>query len=289
MNAQTRLATTVQLLLLFAAAVTVPLLIVQPLMAQDDEGGGGGGGVSSMWGDDSGGGDSGGRGGQPQARSGSQQAPSPVDRMQAVLTKAGHALTDDQKRSMQAVVDTQRADAQQAGDAQRSAAATQSGGAARTVEGAQGGAGTARPGGGGGGAGAPGGFAQRPGNGPGGANPSGDNATQEKLVALLTPEQQADWKKYQRDEVFARGGYPALLMALEEAGAPPPPEQEVQLQGVFRSFNDERRALRVNGAQPDPVALKKIEDDHLAQIAKLLNTAQRRALIEWRRNSQKTQ
>jgi hypothetical protein len=112
----------------------------------------------------------------------------------------------------------------------------------------------------------------------------------EKVLTLLTPEQQDVWKKYQRELTLARGGYPALRLALEEAGAPPSPEQETQLQELFRNYNDHLRQLRSGadeGTQPDPARLKAAEDAHLAQVAKLLNPAQRRALLEWRRSTQK--
>jgi hypothetical protein len=108
-------------------------------------------------------------------------------------------------------------------------------------------------------------------------------------VAALTPEQQAAWKKYQRDQIIARGGYPALRLALEEAGSPPTSEQETQLQTQFRTYDQQQRELRAAagaGTPPDAAKMKELETQHLALLIKLLDPAQRKALLDWRRSTQ---
>ena len=112
-------------------------------------------------------------------------------------------------------------------------------------------------------------------------------AFQQQLLALLTSEQQEAWKKYETEQVRQRGGYPALRLLLLEAGVPLSPEQEGQLQAAYREYNQQRRSLmEAGGGQADPAKVKELERENLLKVSQTLNTKQRRALIESRRQTQ---
>ena len=237
--------------------VGVLLLAVSPALGQDESGGGGlfGDGEVEFA-------DSGSRGrGQPAA-------PGPVDRINEILSKGGQPLTEDQKKKLQSLLDEQM-------DAIRAALgqAPQRGG----------------------GAGRPGQGAAAAARGPQGERRPPNPALLEqeeiylaKVMPVLTAVQQGIWKKHQNDQIRARGGYPALKLALEEAGSPPSPEQDRQLQEQFRTYNQQLRELRMAadpGSPPDAAKLKKLETQHLAALVKLLDAAQRKALLDWRRSS----
>lgn len=176
----------------------------------------------------------------------------PLERIEEVLSKAGVPLSGEQKKTLHAMMDEQRETMRQRFQQMRERPEERRGGNPQMRQ--QG------------------------------------EAFQEKLLATLTPEQQDVWKKHQTDQIRERGGYPALRLALQEAGAPLTPEQEGPLQAAFREYNEQRQALRRaagEGNQPDPAKLKELDREHLPRLTKLLEPAQRRALIEWYRNSQK--
>ena len=230
------------------AWIGIALLLVSSLAAQEE-----GRGMDSPEDEEIGAAPEGQRGGRQGNRAGNFNQ-NPIDRMEQVLSQAGVPLSNEQKKTLATLQNEQRQAFQQRGEAQREGA----GGA--------------------------------PGERRGGAPPMGRQfeAFQEKLLATLTPAQQDVWKKFQNDQIRRRGGYAALRLALEEAGAPVTPEQDAQLQSAFRSYAEQQRELRRaagQGVQPDPAQLRQLETQPLTQLAKLLNPAQRRALIESRKNS----
>ncbi len=116
---------------------------------------------------------------------------------------------------------------------------------------------------------------------------------EEKFIAnflpVLTPEQTTAWKNFEKDQIRARGGYPALKLALEQAGTPATPEQETELQQIFRTYDEQKRELQRTagpGGQPDAAKRKEADDQYLGALIKALNANQRKALLEWRRISQ---
>ena len=92
-----------------------------------------------------------------------------------------------------------------------------------------------------------------------------------------------------RSEEGCGGGYPALRLMLEEVGAPLSSVQEEQLLAEFRDYNQQRRPLRGEGGQADPAELQELESQHLSKVIKLLDTEQRRALIQSRRKVEEQQ
>src|SRR5579862_9721783 len=54
-----------------------------------------------------------------------------------------------------------------------------------------------------------------------------------KITEVLKPDQQAAFKKFQNDEIKKAGGFGALKIVMEEAGAPLTAEQEPQIQGFY--------------------------------------------------------
>jgi hypothetical protein len=75
----------------------------------------------------------------------------------------------------------------------------------------------------------------------------------------LKPEQQALMKKVHRDQVKSRGGFEAIKLTLEDAGAALSPEQITQM---------------------EPLLKESTGPDALAKIIKLLTPAQRAALVK---------
>jgi hypothetical protein len=190
--------------------------------------------------------------------------PGPVDRINEILGKGGYPLSEDQKKTLQQLLDEQMDDIRAA--------------LAPSPETGQEAAGSGRRD-----AGAPGLQRRAP-------NPAllrQEEIYLAKVLPILTPEQQGVWKKYQADQIRARGGYPALKLALAEAGSAPTPEQDTQLQEQFRTYSEQVRALRdaAPGGQPDAAKLKELETQHLTALVKLLDATQRKALLEWRRSA----
>lgn len=169
----------------------------------------------------------------------------PVERMEEVLAKAGVPLSQDQKKSLQAVMDEQRQSFRQFREQNR----------------------------------------QSPQEGRGRSSQAGQmREFQEKISALLSADQQAVWKKDQAEQIRRRGGYPALQLMLQEAGSPLGPDQEGALQAEFRDYLQQRRELQqAAGEKADSAKLKDLENQHLARVVRLLNGEQRRALLESRR------
>jgi len=75
----------------------------------------------------------------------------------------------------------------------------------------------------------------------------------------LAPEQQTLLKKLYKDQVKARGGFDAIKLTLEDAGAPFSAEQITQIQPLFDGQTDKQQTL--------------------AKVLKLLTPAQRTALL----------
>jgi hypothetical protein len=75
----------------------------------------------------------------------------------------------------------------------------------------------------------------------------------------LAPEQQAFLKKLYKDQVKSRGGFDAIKLTLEDAGAAFSPEQISQIQPLFDGQTDKQQTL--------------------AKVLKLLTPAQRAALL----------
>lgn len=108
-----------------------------------------------------------------------------------------------------------------------------------------------------------------------------------KINAVLKPDQQAAFKKFQNDEIKKGGGFAALKIVMEEAGAPLTPEQEPQIQGLYNDDAQQRAQLfREAQGRPDPAKLADLEKATMAKVARLLTPAQRKALLDSRTRQQ---
>ena len=254
-----------------------------------------------------------------------RQGPNPVDELDAILSKGGQPLSADQKQTIQVLLEQQAEEMQQAAEQRRAAfqggaagpqegsgegsangpaAASDRSRSASASEqarsgqgGGSGGPGQRGPGDLGGGPGQQGGrggpFPPPGAGGFRGRNSDAARPEEEKFIAnflpVLTPEQTTIWNNFRKDQIRARGGYLALKMALEEAGTPTTSEQETQLQQIFRTYDEQKRELQRAagpGGQPDAAKRKEADEQYLASLIKALNADQRKALLEWRRNSQ---
>lgn len=249
--------------ILFVLAVS---LIAIPTFAQDD--GGGGGGAFA-----------GGGGNQVFTRI---DAVNPMEPVKAFLqSKANITLSADQEKALRPQVE---AAFQQIRDLSDRAAAQRGGG--------QGG--ERRAGGGGG---------ERRGGRGRGADPNSLAALQggpaadelkkinddlmSKITAALKPEQQTAFKKYLNGEIKKQGGFGALKVTMEEAGAPLTAEQEPQIQGFYTDDAQLRAQLRRESqGNPDPAKLADIDKVTMGKVAKVLTAAQRKALLDSRAKPQ---
>ena|SRR2546426_10483198 len=108
-----------------------------------------------------------------------------------------------------------------------------------------------------------------------------------KINAVLKPDQQAAFKKFQNDEIKKGGGFAALKIVMEEAGAPLTPEQEPQIQGLYNDDAQQRAQLfREAQGRSDPAKLADLEKATMAKVARLLTPAQRKALLDSRTKQQ---
>src|SRR5262249_15723341 len=104
-----------------------------------------------------------------------------------------------------------------------------------------------------------------------------------KINAVLKPDQQTAFKKFQNDEIKKAGGFAALKVVMEEAGAPITADQEPQIQAFYTEDAQQRGQLfRESHGRPDPAKLAELERSTMAKVARLLTPAQRKALLDSR-------
>jgi hypothetical protein len=103
----------------------------------------------------------------------------------------------------------------------------------------------------------------------------------------LTPAQQSVLTKMSRAQIRARGGFDALRVAMEDAGAPFTEDQSPKVQALFEDQKTARANLaKESQGTPDPAALKQLERDTLTKVVGLLVPAQRSALLALLRSQQ---
>jgi hypothetical protein len=104
-----------------------------------------------------------------------------------------------------------------------------------------------------------------------------------KIVALLNPDQLAAFKKWQSDEIKKGGGFAALKVTMEEAGAPLTSTQEPQIRALYVEDSKQRLQLqRAGQGAADPAKIAELEKATLANVVKLLTPEQRKALLNSR-------
>jgi hypothetical protein len=246
------------------------LIITTPSFAQDE--GGGGGLPSSLFGGDS-----------PAGRG---TEANPMEAVKKFLAQSKVSLSGDQEKTLKPIIESAFKQVQdtvekfnpQQGRGERGFRG-QGGGGQGAQRGDRGAGGQGR--GGRGGAG---------GEGAAITNPQLAAELQKinddvlaKIVGALKPDQQAAFKKWQNDVIKKGGGFAALKIMMEEAGAPLTPEQEPQIQAFYQE-DTQQRALLTRQAQgkPDQAKISELELATMTKVAKLLSPAQRKALLDSR-------
>jgi len=108
-----------------------------------------------------------------------------------------------------------------------------------------------------------------------------------KITSVLKPDQQAAFKKFQNDEIKKAGGFAALKVVMEEAGAPLTAEQEPQIQALYTEDAQQRvQFFRESQGRPDPARVADLERTTMGKVARLLTPAQRKALLDSRTKPQ---
>jgi len=182
-----------------------------------------------VYGQEEGGADGGGAGvgpGQTQVFS-RVDSVDPMDQVKTFLSKANIKLTGDQEKALKPQVEAALKEAQEATDR----LAPQTG--ARGERGQRGGGGQRR---GGPGAGAPNSALTAE------LKRINDDLVT-KISTVLKPDQQAAFKKFRTDEIRKAGGFPALKLVMEDAGAAFTPEQEQQIQELYAEDARQRGQL----------------------------------------------
>jgi len=211
-------------------------------------------------------------------------AVNPMEQVKAFLAKANITLSADQEKTLRPSVEAAIKQLQDISD--RSAA----------ERGARGG-GERRGRGDGGGRGDFGGRGRGEGRGGGLAALANGPAAQElkkvnddlmaKITSVLKPDQQGAFKKFQNDEIKKAGGFAALKLVMEEAGAPLTAEQEPQIQALYTEDAQQRVQLfRESQGRPDPAKVTDLERTTMGKVARLLTPAQRKALLDSRTKPQ---
>jgi len=104
-----------------------------------------------------------------------------------------------------------------------------------------------------------------------------------KIVATLKSDQQLAFKKWQNDQVKKGGGFAALKITMEEAGAPLNATQEPQIRSLYVEDSQQRTQLQREGrGAVDPAKVAEIEKATLAKVVRLLTSEQRKALLDSR-------
>lgn len=107
-----------------------------------------------------------------------------------------------------------------------------------------------------------------------------------RLNDVLTPDQQAELRRYRTEQIMMRGGFPALRFILENAQAPLTGEQETQALALYNDFNQQVEKLPKDAkGRPDRAELDKLESQALGKVIRLLTPPQRRALAASRQGS----
>jgi len=261
--------------------VLAAMLAAAPVFAQD-EGGGGGGAFAG-----------GGGGNQVFTR---VDATNPMDQVKTFLsTKANVTLTSDQEKALRPTVEAALQQIREISDrvaAQRGQGRGGAGGFGGQGQGGQGG-GDRRGGGGGGGGRGRGADQGGQAGGPSLAQLANGPAAQEmqkinddlmaKITAALKPDQQAAFKKYLNDQIKKNGGFGALKLTMEEAGAPLSAEQEPQILSFYNEDTQQRTQLTREGqGRPDPAKIADLEKLTMGKVVKVLTPAQRKALLDSR-------
>jgi hypothetical protein len=246
------------------------LLIAIPVFAQDDAPGDGG---------------FGGGGGAGQAQVFTRvDSVNPIDQVKSFLTKAHITLSDDQEKTLKPAAEAAFKQMQETTERM----AAQSGGGRGGGERGQAAQGGQRRGGfGGNGGGERAGGRGAPNNALIAELRRINDDLMSKINAVLKPDQQATLKKFQSDEIKKAGGLAALKLVMEDAGAALTPEQEQQIQTFYAEDAQQRIQLaRESQGRPDPAKAADLEKITMAKIVKLLNPAQRKALLDSRTKSQ---
>jgi hypothetical protein len=244
------------------------LLVATPVFAQDE---GGGGLPSSLFG-----------GGDFANNRGEQ--PKPMDAVKKFFAQANVTISGDQEKAIKPVVEAAFKQVQDTVEKYN----TPPTGAAGGERGVRGQAGGERRGGGGGGLDG----GQRRGRGGNGfSGPANPQLTAElqkindeilpKITALLKPDQQAAFKKWQNDQIKKAGGFAALKITMEEAGAPLTAAQEPQILTLYTEDAQQHRQLQREGqGTADPAKVAELEKTTLAKVVRLLTPEQRKALLD---------
>ena len=98
---------------------------------------------------------------------------------------------------------------------------------------------------------------------------------------VLVPEQQTLIKKLYKDQVKSRGGFDAIKLTLEDAGAPFSPEQVAQIQPLFDQQEQVRlQLIKESQGQPvDKAKTDQLQRDTLSKVLKVLTAPHRTALL----------
>jgi len=254
------------------------LLLAAPAFAQE-EGGGGGGLPSSLF------------GGADFGDGGRGQRANPMDAIKRFFGQAKVTIGGDQEKSIKPIVD---AAFKQVQDTVEKMGGQPAAGGDRGGRGGQGGQGGR--GGGGFDPAQRGGRGGRGGQG-GGTVPNNPQLTAElqkinddvlaKIVAVLKPDQQAAFKKWQNDEIKKAGGFGALKVTMEEAGAPLTTTQEPQIQALYVEDQQLRRQFQRDGqGTADPAKIAELEKTTMGKVIRLLTPEQRKALLDSSRTKQ---
>ena len=98
--------------------------------------------------------------------------------------------------------------------------------------------------------------------------------------SALNAMQQFVLNKMARDQVRSRGGFDALRISMEDAGAPFTADQLPQVQALFEDQKKARAALaKESQGTPDAAKLKQLDRDTLTKVVGLLIPTQRTALL----------
>ena len=101
-----------------------------------------------------------------------------------------------------------------------------------------------------------------------------------KLIAALKPEQQADLKKWQSDQIRTLR-LNAFKASMDTAGASLTPEQIPQVEALYTEESQARaQLLTASPGTPDPASVARLETQTMTKVVRLLNAAQRKALVD---------
>jgi hypothetical protein len=102
-----------------------------------------------------------------------------------------------------------------------------------------------------------------------------------QVNAVLSQEQQGEWRHYRVEQIKLRGGFASLQAMLEEAKVPLSEEQRMSIERIYKNF-EERRSQVAADSKSTPDKMDNLVLGEFHRVSALLTPEQRKAVMATR-------